>query len=205
MPNSKLTLDSIRWLLPTGLELIAYFLIGLATVLFSNFNAIEHVLFQSSDISFHQTTVHFLDKELGKLLGEKGTSTLVVGVFWGVVGVIVYTFLWLVSHFSAAVSTNFAVRKYIYPKGADPNQPLKAFFIRSLFRLVSTLVLLFYLHLFVQVLLPQWAWAFQHLVQRWPELGSIGKAVLMLIVEIGALHAIAILLRLALLRTRVFR
>lgn len=197
-------LATYKWLLPTRLELVAYFLLGLLTVLLSNVQAIEHILAAGSGFDFRDVTLKTLGSRADTLLGGNVPATAVIFTFWAVVGLVVYLMLWAASNFISQMGANLAARKYLHPEGTDPNYLLKAYIIRGFLRIIGIAVLLYYLGFLVQVLLPLCTDAFKALLQSGFELASIKTAFIMLALEIAALHLIAVCARLALLRKRVF-
>lgn len=193
-----------KWLLPTWFELLLYSTIAAITATVSSIKLEEQFPYLNIGFDIKQPVLDYINAILENILGTEIAATLATGVFWGLVGVLVYIIFWLISNFSAEVTNDLAIRKYVHPEGTDPNYSIKALVERSFFRLVCVIVLVFYLNTVTQVFYPWWTEAYAGLAKDWTNGMAIRAAVLMLLLQIFSLHAIAVLSRLTLLRKRVF-
>lgn len=204
MADKNQILKILKWLLPTGYEIIIYSMIIVATVIASNFHVIEQFFELTDDFDIRKIILSAISSGLEFLIGRNVSATLATGIFWGFFGIIIYAIFRSVSNFSGEISSDLASRNYIQPKGSDPDGALKSFVKRSAFRLVCAIALAFYLNFLVQIFLPFLTDNYAPLLQQWSELTIIRNALFMIVLEIAALHIIAILSRLVLLRRRVF-
>lgn len=204
MTDKKQILKTLKWLLPTWYEIIIYGMIIIGTIIASNFHVVEQFFELTDDFDIRRIILNLISSGLESLIGTKVSATLVTAVFWLIFGIIIYTIFWFVGSFSSELTGDIASRKYIHPRGTNPDDALKSFARRSVFRLISAVALTFYLNFLIHILFPFIASNYQDLLQRWTELAFIRNGLLLLVLEIAALHIIAILSRLVLLRRRVF-
>lgn len=201
---NKKQIALLQWFLPTRIEIVFYLFIGLVTLGLSDLGAIERLFLIPENVDLNQTILGSSGSIMRQILGSQTSSIVIQSLFWGVVGSLVYSLLWLLSNFSTEVNNDLAVKEYVKPAGADPFLPLKTLVGRALFRVTNIVLLAFAAGLVIQVMLPLWIDSFQNLIHFWPQGTYIIAALLSLAAEIISLHIITVLARLSLLRKRVF-
>lgn len=197
-------LQALLWLLPTPVETILYVLVAGITVAFGNIETLRAFFYISDQIGFRTAILGSLDNLLAQVLGEQAAFTLVTAAFWGVIGMSVYVLIWLLGNFSTELSNDLIIRKFMHPRGADTYEPLKWLILKLVFHIFVILLMVFYLHLFVTVLLPGWMNQYAELVRYWPSSEHIYGFLKTFLSQMLGLHVIVVLCRLLLLRKRVF-
>lgn len=122
---------------PSVVGLILYaFLAGL-TIILNQFEAIQHFLQIPHNVELGRIFALWLDQFLSGAIGESRTQTLVVGLFWAVVGLVVYAFLRGLARLAVELDDDLSIQGYVWPKGTDRFLPLKLFLEQAAFRLVA--------------------------------------------------------------------
>lgn len=195
--NSK-TKQYLHIFVPTGIGLVGYVSFALFIMFLNQFSMIQQVLQLPQDLNVGRTITGWLDSILSLTLGQSRTETLVVGLFWGMVGLGVYTFLHGVARFISELDEDIDERRFVWPRGTDRARPLVQLIERSVFRvsvLVALLIFLFY---------PVAA------VLRGPVLTSLAGSskpleyLVWFVAIVLSLHVSVVLLRLFAFRARLF-
>lgn len=203
--NYKTTItQTLIWLLPTVVEIAVYALLALITLALSNIDFITEFLLLPPDFSLKTAVLGSVEELLAQLFGQRTAATLITGIFWGVVGMIVYVLIWLFGNFSTELSNDLALSRFMHPRGADTYSPLKGFLFRLIFQFFIGVLVVIYLNLLITVMLPVWATRYNIAVDMWPHAGSIWVILLTLATQVLALHLLTVLFRLLLLRKRIF-
>lgn len=197
-------IHALIWLLPTPVEAFVYVLIALVTLAVSNIDVIKQFFFISSSTGLKEAILGSLESLLTGFLGAKTAATLVTGIFWGIVGMIVYVLLWLLGNFSTELSNDLAITRFMHPKGTDTYEPLKRLVLKLVFHVFVIILIIVYSNLLITVLLPIWATEYAELIDHWPQSDYIWVAAGAFAAHFFALHLIVILFRLLVLRKRVF-
>jgi hypothetical protein len=190
-------------LLPTGLGGVVYVLLsGLAMVRF-HFTAIQKYLYVPSNLNVEGWLLGQVEHGFDVLFGADKTNTIVLALFWAVVGFFVYLFLRSLGTLFHEMGEDLEERRYIRPQGTDPNQRLRQFFERLLFQFIALILAFSYFsHIIVPLVHGH------HFVSGdiWGWLGtsSIVHYVVWFFVLCLAWHGFVILLRLTTLRLRLF-
>jgi hypothetical protein len=71
-----------------------------------------------------QTFTVWLEKFLNSTIGQSTTETLVVGLFWAIVGLGVYVFLRGIARFLTELGEGYEERSFLWPRGVNRNRPL---------------------------------------------------------------------------------
>lgn len=190
--------------MPTVIEIAVYAFLALFTLAVSNIEAINNFLLIPADFSFKTAILGSLEDLLAQLVGERAAATLITGLFWGLIGMLVYLFLWLFSNFSTEFSNDLAMSKFMHPKGVDRFSALKGLVFRLIFQICIGILFVVYLNMLITVFLPLWSTRYNNGVDAWPDLAAIGGLILTLLSEVLAFHILTVLLRLLLLRKRLF-
>lgn len=180
-------------LLPSAISTVfCTFAAGLVVVL-NQFSFIQGYLQLPSDVNLGRLPLNWLDHTVTGLIGRSATQVLVVGLFWALVGLVVYMCLWGFMRFVSDLSEDLSTRRYIWPGAAGRSRAIHGAIMRALFR-VFALALLITLLL---VLLPG------ELKRPGSTLGLLGYGLWFLGLWL-TLHGVVVLLRLITLKSRLF-
>ena len=176
---------------------LSVFLMGLVIFL-HQIPEIEQYLQIPSGFNVLRLLSTWVDKVLTTVIGESRTETLVVGLFWAIVGLGVYIFLRGISRFANDVSEGFDERQYLWPKGADRNTGVSEATHRVGFQVLAFIAFLVVTFGPLQRVLSGPVWK-----------GFIGPNPYLLlgiwlVAGLLVMHLWTVLLRLTLLRSRVF-
>lgn len=197
-------LQILIWLMPTGIELIVYSTLALITLAASNIGVFKDLFMLENNFNIYHLVIGSLEDLLTHLVGQHNAANIVSGVFWGIIGMFIYTFLWLSGNFSTELSNDLAITQYVHPKGVDTYSPLKHLVLRIIFQISIGILLIFYINLLVRVLMSVWTTEFSTLASNWLQIRSISRATIAFVSQILGLHIFTILVRLLTLRKRVF-
>ena len=196
--------QALVWLLPTWPELIIYFCVSVALFISSNIGVIRGYLSVPNDFYFNTLFVDFINNIVQKLLGREISASLSSGLFFGLVGLVIYSMAWLLANFSTELHNDLAVTKYVHPANTDTRSEIRDLVSKGVFRISIILLLVFYINLATSQLLPYWTETYQNAINNWPSLAPLSTALASLITQMLALHLLIILLRLVLLKKRLF-
>lgn len=129
---------------PTTFGVIVYSFLSLSVIVLHQFVVLRQVLAVPSQLHLGTLVVSTVSRWLDAVLGAGRTDTLVVGVFWGAVGLAVYVFLHGLAKVLREVGEDLEERTYIWPKNSDRNRPLENLARRLLFRLAVAGVMVVY-------------------------------------------------------------
>lgn len=169
-----------------------------AVIVLNQFEDIQRYLQVPHDVELGRILALWLDQVLSGTIGESRTATLVVGVFWAVVGLVVYMFLRGLAQLAIELDDDLDSRKYVWPKGTDRYRPLRIFLEQVGFRLVAIFSLIFAIFWPVAAIL------------RGPILvdflgpNKIIQLTVWFFASVLTWHIVIILVRLMLLRARLF-
>lgn len=185
-------------LTPSASEVVLNTFFAGLIIFLNQFNAIAGVLQLPNDFRLVSSITRGLDSILTQTFGETLTQTLVVGAFWAVVGLGVYVFLQGIARFLVELGQGMETRRYYWPKGANRYRPLWEAVQKIMFRGFALLALLYVLAVPMARLLSGPVWE-----------GFIGSSrSLQIIVWFLALwtlmHIVVVLIRLIMLRPRIF-
>jgi hypothetical protein len=183
---------------PSALSIIiGVFLSGLVIVL-NQFAVIKSELQLPQNLQFGRMIAKWVDNLLTNTISQARTEILVVGLFWAIVGLVVYMFLHGLARFILELDDDLDARRYVWPKGTDRYRPLRILAEQAAFRLVALIIL------GIVIAGPLSA------VIRGPIFADfLGPSkplqyVVWFIGSVAVWHLVAILLRLIALRARVF-
>lgn len=167
-------------------------------LMLTQFAEVQRYLGLPRNIAFAQTVKNGLEQLLASTLGAGRTETVVVALFWAGVGLAVYVLLHGVSKTVFELGQSINERRYVWPQGTDRNSPLKRQVQQVLFRVaVAVLALVWFLQPLARVLDGP---VFVEQFSTQPLLESVAWFVGIVL----ALHVFIILLRLLMLRRRLF-
>jgi len=194
----------LAWLLPTGAGMFTYALATIILALSSLSDYVRNLLLTPSNFNFSDSVLTTINDMLSQLIGDLAARNLVVVVFWGIIGLLVYIFVWLGINFSTELGNDLAYTKYVHPKGVDVSSPLRDFLSKSLFRACSGIVLFFYALTMVGVLIPLASGLFYQAGELFFSIASLLHILMAVGITIISLHTLIIFVRLVTLRKRIF-
>ncbi|HSW36816.1 MAG TPA: hypothetical protein VLG37_00400 [Candidatus Saccharimonadales bacterium] len=195
------TLAALDILAPTWGGLISYLVLVILTVVSYQWQALHPYLAPIGSWHLASRFTNFLTGFMTNFFGERAGS-IVLGIFWGVVGLFVYIMVLGVAILIRDVDEALEEREFVWPKGSDPNKPLEDFLARGFFQIAVAVLLVAYVaHIapFIQDFLTVKYPAGQSLLN----LAAIKSLLEFTLVEMLALHIGTILLRLTILRRRL--
>lgn len=197
--NLSKTKAYLHLLTPSAAGWVVYGFVSALIIVLNQVPFIQHYLGFPADIEFMRIFTLWLDQALTSLIGEARTNAVVVGSFWAVVGLVVYVFLQALSRLINEIGEGIVEKRgYVWPKGASRLAPLKQAIERAVFRLVAFGTLMY-------VLLQPLA----RLLERAPFKDFVGPNQLLqyavwFVSLVFILHCCVVLLRLVVLRPRLF-
>lgn len=194
----------VLWLLPSWGEFFSQGAIAILTAILANLSFINSSLSVPSDFHAGLLTANAINALLNKVLGQQVSASLASGVFFALVGLFIYVIFWLLANFSSEVGNDISVTGYVHPKGVDTQSPLRNFVSRTAFRASAALLLTFYVGLILTTLLLAWIFRYQQVVAFWPNINHLINGVLTIIAQTFALHIFIVLIRMVLLKKRLF-
>lgn len=133
----------VRLLVPSIFGAVMYSLLtGLVAVL-HEFSSLKQYLQIPGDVDFFRMLTSWLDRAITSHFGESVVATLVVGLFWALVGLVVYGLLVGLAGTFNDLSRGFDQRKYIRPRGMSRNQALVEAAQQAAVRLTGVVGLIF--------------------------------------------------------------
>lgn len=117
--------------------MIFYVFLTLAVIVLYQFEGIRRYLRLPETIDVWQGVASWADRTINSMIGESRTEVVVVGAFWAIVGLVVYALLHGLARYIAELDDDFAVRRFVWPKGADRSRPLKLLVERTAIRIVA--------------------------------------------------------------------
>lgn len=190
--------------MPSALEISIYVLLAFMTLAFSNVTTIHEFLLIPEDFSLKRAVLGSIEDLLAQFLGRQVAATLITAIFWALVGMLVYAFLWLFSNFSTELSNDLAITRFMHPQGSDTTILLRQFMLRFIFQMAIGVLLVFYINLLVQVLLPIWVTKFSSVAEAWPNIENVKGATWAIASQVLSLHIFTVFVRLLCFRKRVF-
>ncbi len=194
----------IVWFLPTSLELVLYFFLSLFTVFLSNLDVVREILFATGDFNPIRAAVDSITVLLERVVGERVAGSLSLGIFWGLVGLLVNAIWWVGSNFSTELNNDLVFSNYMHPKNYDPKAPLKEFISRSLFRAAIAILFVFYTNFVIREMLPHLTKRYHEILMNFSDDKNIVGLLLAIIGQTLMFHGFVVLTRLLLLRKQVF-
>jgi hypothetical protein len=142
MPGNKTKLQNyLSLFIPSALGMVFYVFLAGLTIVLNQFNFIKHFLELPQSLQVSRAVAGWADKVLTTTIGESRTEALVVGLFWALVGLVVYMFLRGLARFIIELDDDISVRRYVWPKGADRYRPLRILAEQAVFRLSALIAL----------------------------------------------------------------
>jgi hypothetical protein len=183
---------------PSAIGVVLYTFLSVLIIVLNQFKTIEQYLQVPHNFQIMHSIFSWLDSALTRMIGENSTASLVVGLFWAVVGLGVYIFLRGIAHFISDLGEGYEARGFVWPKGANRNQHLIEAFTRTGFRIVACIGLL------VILLGPLAAVIHGPVLTDFIGGGFVATLVFWFIASWITLHLVVVLLRLVILKPRLF-
>ena len=185
-------------LTPSATGIILYVFLAALNMVLDQFEMIKKVLQIPQNVEFTRMLASGADRLLSSAIGETRTETLVVGIFWAAVGLIVYVFLHGLSRIAVELDDDLVARRYIWPKGADRYAPLRVLEQQIIFRGAAIVGLIFVLFG------PLAAVLHGPILKEFIGPSLIMQYVFWFLASVLTWHIVVILLRLITLRARLF-
>lgn len=195
-----------RLLLPSIAELQTYVIISFVLLAVGTLTALNNWLGISSDLANTQTAINqVLQNFLQTIDGQTFTPTLVVMVFWGGVGSIVYILLWFVLNIYVSFHNDVVVAaSFIKPSYYPSSNSWLEIMERSLLRAAAAFAIIGFTAVMIMMLIPVWALLFSAAVHEWRNIQALVGGLMAVIGLVLSMHIYVILFRLLLLRVRIF-
>lgn len=204
-PRQERIYQTILWLLPTWAETVVYFFLSVATMALSSQSFLKSWLYVPKDFNIFREVLHSIDSFLPRILGERIGGSLSLGIFWGFIGMIVYLIIWLFMNFSTELNNELVLSKYVHPTNTAPQPHVRQFIAKLVFRMFVLVIMVFYINLILGSLLPFFGTKYRLVIAEWSKHNYLVSTLLLTIAgQMLSLHAITVLVRLLLLRKRVF-
>jgi hypothetical protein len=192
------------WLAPSPGEFTAYLSITILTLGLSVTELLRDFLYAPEDFNLVSFTLQSISDFIGSIAGQNLGSGVITAIFWGFIGLVVYLMVWLGINFSTELGNDLAITKYVHPRNVDTHSPLRDLISKTLFRLVTSIVLVIYLNILFGVLMPYVGGLYYSGGKAWPSIGSSKNFVVGVIIQLVAMHVLTVLVRFICLRKRVF-
>ncbi|HEX8182972.1 MAG TPA: hypothetical protein VF575_05230 [Candidatus Saccharimonadales bacterium] len=127
---------------PSPLGIVFYVFWSVLAIALNQIDAIQKVLQLPRGLDFIGAIARFADRVLTSAIGESSTQTLVVGLFWAGVGMVVYVFLRALSKLVVELDDDIDERRYVWPKGMNRSGPLLIFIEKGILRTVAAIALI---------------------------------------------------------------
>lgn len=121
---------------PSAIGMVLYVSVMAFVIVLQQFDSIREYL-QLPSVQFMPALTLWLEEFLTATIGESSTATLVVGLFWAVVGLGVYIFLRGIARFLTELGEGYEDRGNLWPRGVDRNRPLVDAAERTVSRIVA--------------------------------------------------------------------
>jgi hypothetical protein len=135
--NSSKIKTFLSLLTPSGIGLVLYIFVSGTVIFMHQIPQIEQYMEIPRNFSLFRLITGWLDHLLNGSIGEARTQTLVVGLFWALVGLGVYLFLQGIARFITEFSEGLDEREYLWPKGVDRNRGVVEAMRRTMFRILA--------------------------------------------------------------------
>lgn len=189
-----------RLFLPSWAEFGVYTVLSLIMLVFGSFTVIRSWLGIGNDTLQLSELVPFTVNQSSVM------PSLATALFWSGVGSVVYILMWLVSNMLIAVRNDVvAVEDFIKPTHAPKVQSARFEFIESmLLRLAALVAIVGFSVITISILLPLYLGMFRSAVLHWQDITRLLDGAIGLLGLAVVFHFFVVLVRLLLLRVRIF-
>lgn len=197
--SSKYRVFLTQFLLPSPIELIPYFFASLLVLLITSNQTLLVILAGDSPVTPVSVTEVFGQRfdYISELLAVPILGRIVLFLFWLGIGSIVYMLVWLFQNLAIEVYDDLATAKVAAPKSRESEESWWGTTLsHTIFICSSILLLLFYVVIAVNFLLPAWSQLFQIGLQSINEVSGIFKLVVALFGTMLTIHIFVLFWRL---------
>jgi hypothetical protein len=195
--NDKL-LQYLRVFAPSAIGLVLYVALALVIIVANQFSFINKYLQLPTNLHVGRELARVSDQALTSIIGANRTTTLVVGLFWAGVGIVVYIFLRSLAKVAIELDEDIGETRYVWPKGTDRSRPLRDLFIRLALQGLALA------GLFAVVLGPLAEALYRPVLVHLLDLGTAATYIVWFLALMLLLHFTVVLIRLVMLRPRLF-
>ncbi len=169
----------------------------------SNLGSLRDLFYLPPDFDLYQIVTNFITDTLTGWFGEQSAATLMTGLFWALLGGLIYIVIWIGLNFTIELQNDLVVTRYRHPKGVDTLSPLKHFVLLSIYRSFVGVITIMYVAWLLWQQLPPWLNELGLLTTYWKTPDYMLRFATGILGHMLALHVLVILVRLLLLRKRV--
>lgn len=203
MVGSKRFSPYLNVLVPSGLGLVAYGVIAAIILFVENLAAVQRYFYAPEELQLQHNLMQKVGSKITGVLGLSHSSTLALYLFWVLVGLVVYAVLALIVTNARELEKDLQARHNIWPQASSKDRPLLVFLAQVLFRAVIFVLTLLYVQHVLAFALGGPLDSFWP-ANQWLHMHAFTKGALLVLVDIALLHGLVVLLRLLLLRSRLF-
>lgn len=193
---------TISVFLPSSTGLIAYCSLSLLILLSQNFSSLQQFFYSPQELQFQQDFWRSINERVGRVINFPGSSDFALYIFWAVVGLVVYACLHFVVSKLNELVDDINLRTYLWPNNRLRNRPVQEFFEVGVFKAVVFIVTLFYFKFIASFLLRPIDYIWQD--NAWLSQHTVVKYSLVFVLSVVLLHGLTVLLRILMLRRRLF-
>lgn len=194
----------INWLLPSVPEILCGIGVTLLTLTMSNSNFLRQALYIPRDRNPAAGSINYLTDVLTNIMGQERAASLAVVLFWGLLGIVIYVVILVVTHYMSGLRDAVSSSKLLYPSGSDKNLYLKNFILRNLIQAAMFILFIICCKLTLVTLLPRWSDHYQQLGASAQQTTNLIPILISLTQQLLIWHGLVVLLRSVRLRTRSF-
>lgn len=192
MQNKKFELYRAL-ILPSAIGVVFYTFASAMVIILNQFSFIQQYLQIPGNVSFMRMFLDWLDGFTNHMLGQAHTEVIVVGLFWALVGLVVYLFLHGLAHFISDLSDDLETQHYLWPGASARSRAIHDAIARAVFRLFA-----FVMFVIVALVLTPAE------IKGPAGAASVPHFALWFIALWATLHLAVISLRMVMLKTRLF-
>lgn len=187
---------------PSSLELLSVFAVFAVIIIVNQFHRLYSADLTTIDTAtFKGTFLSGFTRWLGSLYHSRNLSIVAVYIFWLLIASIVYAMAFKVTKNANEIAEDIKIRHYVWPVGADRNNPMKQYLEKFGTKLIIIVTLFLYL---IKLTPPLINWWKLHYV-------FTGDLPHNLLIGLGLfvfmalyIHGLVVLIRLFILRIRIF-
>jgi hypothetical protein len=208
MQQSRQLQELLSW---TGLQAVLYLFGGLLFLFVGSLSSILEALVVTEQERTQLRSIGGIvranvDQFLGSLEGQDGSATLATLVFWSAAGAFLYMFFWAgVNAVRDFLNNSTVASTFVHSQSFDKSNHWYEYASRTAFRIFAIVLMIGYTFLVSQLLVPIFLQFFDVGISRLSEPAGIGMLLLAVIGSFFAIHMYSVMLRLIVMRTRVFK
>jgi hypothetical protein len=191
-------LNYLKVFSPSAIGLVFYVALAAAIIFANQFSFINKFLQLPTNLHVGREIARLADTGLTATIGSSKTTTLVVGLFWAGVGIVVYFLLRSLAKVAVELDEDIGAATYVYPKGADRSRPIRSLFARLILQGIAVA------GLFAVVLGPLAEAIHRPVLTHLLNLGIVSTYIVWFIVLFLLFHFSVVLARLVVLKPRLF-